>query len=79
MKAGATVGPGPFEFPIWGKPPGVDVDTLLHTTCKTAESAESVALELHNVHGCTDIRIQTLNMGPDGPGELANVFRGVAL
>jgi hypothetical protein len=53
-----------FEYPIWGKPPGATEETLLHSLCTTLAAAEDVVQQLTTIHGCTDCRIQTLNMMP---------------
>jgi hypothetical protein len=58
-----TQSPTPrFEYPIWGKPPAASDETLLHTTCTTLAAAEDVVRQLTTIHGCTDCRIQTLDM-----------------
>jgi hypothetical protein len=54
--------PPRYEYPIWGKPPGATDETLLHTLCTTFVMAEEVVQLLTTVHGCTDCRIQTLDM-----------------
>jgi hypothetical protein len=53
-----------YEYPIWGKPPGATEEALLHTLCTTMDAAEDVVKLLTTIHGCTDCRIQTLDMMP---------------
>lgn len=62
------------EYPIWGVPPGGDDETILYTRATTLAEARRVAAILQEKHGCTAVRIQSLDMS--APGEsVAEAFR----
>ena len=49
------------EFIIWGYPPNGE-DTLLHTKSKTMDEAKRVMVVLEEDHGCTNMRVQVLDI-----------------
>ena len=55
------------EYPIWGVPPGGDAETILYTLAATLAEASRVASALEKNHGCTAVRIQSLDLS--APGE----------
>jgi hypothetical protein len=59
------------EFPIWGKPPSADDETLLHTRATSYKNAEQICIILAEEHGCTDMRIQTLDISQPYEGFVA--------
>lgn len=62
------------EYPIWGVPPGGDAETLLYTRAATLAESRRVAAMLEREHGCTAVRIQSLDLS--APGEsVAEAFR----
>ena len=62
------------EYPIWGVPPGGDAETILYTLATTLAEARRVATVLERRHGCTAVRIQSLDLS--APGEsVAEAFR----
>jgi hypothetical protein len=61
------------EYPIWGAPPGQKDETLLYVAT-SMDSAREVVKILETVHGCTDCRVQTLNLKED-PRSALRMFR----
>ena len=55
------------EYPIWGVPPGGGAETILYTRATTLAEARRVAAILKEKHGCTAVRIQSLDLS--APGE----------
>ena len=53
------------EYPIWGKPPNSDTETLLHSLATSEEEAKRVMQVLMTDHGCRDMRIQVLRFDCD--------------
>lgn len=62
------------EYVVWGVPPGGDAETILYTRAATLAEARRVAAVLEAKHGCTAVRIQSLDLS--APGEsVAEAFR----
>ena len=57
------------EYIIWGKPPHAKDETILHTLSKNMVEAQKVKSVLAEDHGCTDMRIQVLNLN-ENPANL---------
>ena len=60
------------EFIVWGKAPGSDSEQILFEKSPTFEVAEKVVGVLEKVEGCTDCRIQVLDLNakPDFIGTI---------
>jgi hypothetical protein len=69
-----------LEFVIWGKPAGVDVDSLLLASVegepiKDRKSAEKYMKILGSRHGCRDMRIQEIDLAAGLDWNPANFIR----
>jgi len=54
------------EYVVWGVPPGGDAETVLYTRAATMAEARRVAVVLERRHGCTAVRIQTIDLSAPG-------------
>ena len=69
------------EFVIWGNAPGSDEQSLLLTLHKgkpitDIRQAIACKLWLRDCKGCSNLKIQEIELSQEGAEKLANAFRG---
>jgi hypothetical protein len=58
-----------IEHVIWGKPPKAEHEEVLYTKATNAEEAKKVMEILAKEHGCSEMRVQVLDLNAD-PSEM---------
>ncbi len=62
-----------FEYVIWGVPKGETDERVLYTKAKSLLGCNDIAAALEKKYGCTEVRIQVVDMGVD---DIAQRFSG---
>ena len=51
-----------IEYIIWGYPPNNEYENLLYSKARSMAQAKDIMAILAKEHGCTDMRVQVLDM-----------------